>query len=71
MPLLRLWAIFILFRFSCRYNIILLNSNNTNNTNINNKPDKEETARSFFEETAINITTEGQKHLGAMLGSRS
>jgi len=35
------------------------------------KPDKEETARSIFEETAINITTEGQKHLGVALGSRS
>ena len=35
------------------------------------KPDKEETARSIVEETAINITTEGRKHLGAALGSRS
>ena len=35
------------------------------------KPDKEETARSIFEETAINITTAGRKHLGAALGSRS
>ena len=35
------------------------------------KPDKEETARSIFEETVINITTEGRKHLGAVLGSRS
>ena len=34
-------------------------------------PDKEETARSIFEETAINITTDGRKHLGAGLGSRS
>ena len=34
-------------------------------------PDKEETARSIFEETAINITTEGRKHLDAALGSRS
>lgn len=33
------------------------------------KPDKEET-RSVFEETAINITTEGRKHLGATLGSK-
>ena len=33
------------------------------------KPNKEETARSIFEETAINITTEGRKHLGAALGS--
>ena len=35
------------------------------------KPDKEETARSIFEKTAINITTKGRKHLGAALGSRS
>ena len=35
------------------------------------KPDKEEIARSIFEETAINITTEGRNHLGAALGSRS
>ena len=35
------------------------------------KPDKEEIARSIFEETTINITTEGRKHLGAALGSRS
>ena len=33
------------------------------------KPDKEETASSIFEETAIKITTEGRKHLGAALGS--
>lgn len=35
------------------------------------KRDKEETARSVFEETVINITTAGRKHLGAALGSRS
>ena len=35
------------------------------------KADTEETARSIFEETAVNITTEGRKHLGAALGSRS
>ena len=35
------------------------------------KPDKEETARRIFEERAMNITTEGRKHLGAALGSRS
>lgn len=36
------------------------------------KPDKEETARSIFEQTAINITTEGRRnHLGAALGFRS
>ena len=34
------------------------------------KPHKEESARSIFEETAIKITTEGRKHLGAALGSR-
>ena len=35
------------------------------------KPEKEEDARAVFGETAINITTEGHKHLGAALGSRS
>ena len=37
------------------------------------KPDNEETTRSIGKETAIiiKITTEGQKHLGAALGSRS
>jgi len=35
------------------------------------KPDKEETAWSIFEETAINVTTECRKYLGAALGSRS
>ena len=35
------------------------------------KPYKEETARSIFEETAINITTEGRKHQGAAIGSTS
>ena len=35
------------------------------------EPDKEETARSIFEETAMNITTEGRKHLSAALGFRS
>lgn len=32
---------------------------------------KEETARSIFEETAINIATEGRKHQGAAIGSTS
>ena len=35
------------------------------------KPYNEETAGSIFEKTAININTEGRKHLGAALGSRS
>ena len=35
------------------------------------KPEKEEEARAIFGERAINITTEGHKHLGAALGSRS
>ena len=35
------------------------------------KPEKEEEARAVFGATAINITTEGLKHLGAALGSRS
>ena len=35
------------------------------------KPEKGEEARAVFGETAINITTEGHKHIGAALGSRS
>ena len=35
------------------------------------KPEKEEEARAFFAVTAINVTMEGYKHLGAALGSRS
>ena len=32
---------------------------------------KEEAARDLFGQTSINIPTQGQKHLGAVLGSRS
>ena len=35
------------------------------------KPDKEHAAMEVFSDTAINITSEGHKHLGAALGSRS
>ena len=35
------------------------------------KPEKEEEAKAVFGATAINITTEGYKHLGAPLGSSS
>ena len=35
------------------------------------KSEKEDAAREVFGDTAINITTEGHKHLGAALGSRS
>ena len=31
------------------------------------EPNKEETSRSIFEEKAINIKTEGRKHLGAVV----
>ena len=34
------------------------------------KPEKERPAKEIFSETTINITTEGRKHLGAVLGSR-
>ena len=34
------------------------------------KPEKEESARAIFHGTAINISVQGQKHLGAALGSR-
>ena len=35
------------------------------------KPEQEQAAREMFRDTAINITVEGHKHLGAALGSRS
>ena len=35
------------------------------------KPCREEEARELIAGTAISVTTEGQKHLGAALGSRS
>ena len=35
------------------------------------KPRREEEARELFAGTAINVTTEGQKHLGAAPGPRS
>ena len=35
------------------------------------KPEKEGWAKEMFAGTGINITTEGRKHLGAALGSRS
>ena len=35
------------------------------------KPEKEEAARDLFRQTLINISTQAQKHLGAVLGSRS
>ena len=34
------------------------------------KPEKERPAKEIFNETTINITTEGRKHLGTALGSR-
>lgn len=34
------------------------------------KPDKEASANEIFKDTAINITTEGQHHLGAVIGSQ-
>jgi len=34
------------------------------------KPEKERPAKEIFRETTINITIEGRKHLGAVLGSR-
>ena len=35
------------------------------------KPEKEEAARDLFGQTSINISNQGQKHLEAVLGSRS
>ena len=34
------------------------------------KPEKEEHAITVFDGTAVNISTEGHQHLGAVLGSR-
>ena len=34
------------------------------------KPDKEETARKVFAGTSVNVSSQGQRHLGAVLGSR-
>ena len=38
---------------------------------LTTKPEREEAARSTFDETAINMSTQDQKHLGAALGSRT
>jgi len=35
------------------------------------KPEKEDAAKEVFADTDINVTSEGHKHLGAVLGSRS
>ena len=35
------------------------------------KPEREQATREVFRDTAINVSTEGHKHLGAALGSRS
>ena len=35
------------------------------------KQGKEDVAREVFRDTAINISTQGQKHLGAVVGSRT
>ena len=35
------------------------------------KPEKDEAARDLFGQTSINIPTEGQEHLGAVLGLKS
>ena len=35
------------------------------------KPEREQAAREVFRDTAINVTIEGHKYLGAALGSRS
>ena len=34
------------------------------------KPEREESARELFQSTAINVTTEGHKHLGAVTASQ-
>jgi len=37
---------------------------------ITSKPDKEASVKEVFKDTAVNVTVEGQKHLGAVIGSR-
>ena len=37
---------------------------------IISKPDKEASVKEVFKDTAVNVTVEGQKHLGAVIGSR-
>ena len=34
------------------------------------KKDKEESVKQVFKDTAINVTVQGQKHMGAVIGSR-
>ena len=34
------------------------------------KPAEEESVRDAFKDTSINVTVQGQKHLGAAIGSR-
>ena len=43
---------------------------NANKCWIIAKPDKEEDVRAAFKDTAVNVTVEGKKHLGAVIGSR-
>ena len=37
---------------------------------IVSKPDKEASVKEVFKDTAVNVTVEGQKHLGAVIGSQ-
>ena len=37
---------------------------------IISKPDKEASVKEVFKDTAVNVTVEGQKHLGAVIGLR-
>ena len=37
---------------------------------IISKKDKEESVKQVFKDTAVNVTVQGQKHLGAVIGSR-
>ena len=37
---------------------------------IISKEDKEESVKQVLKDTAVNVTVQGQKHLGAVIGSR-
>ncbi len=43
---------------------------NSLKTHLIVKPDFESTAKSIFEGTAVNITSNGHRHLGAVIGSK-
>ena len=43
---------------------------NAKKSRITSKPSKEASVKEVFKDTAVNVTVQGQKHLGAVIGSR-